>query len=297
MCASLQHHRKHQLPFPTQTLISRPEVTTSQRPTFPWWSRRLGRQVTGKNRIRRKWVFAVCCSIFFFCSWLFWLKKGWKESTGWPGRVRKGDGTLLLTPKDFLTDSCWWDQQEQIVYKWKKNKRSWKSPELGRVNYRWKPLKQNSHIKTIWNSKELFLFPLLKLKALCCKSCYNVMLDFNKDFKTVHIFSGFCLTFRNDTFHTYMKALIPYKKWILPQIRLEFNYNDSEEKPITVSLDLGSEMTGADTSWELSLTLRPGVDSVGATQARFTGGKHGVIKATIPGTAVSRMARFIFFFP
>lgn len=121
----------------------------------------------------------------------------------------------------------------------KKNKRSWKSPELGRDNYRWKPLKQNSHIKTIWNSKELFLFPLLKLKALCCKNCYNVMLDFNKDFKTVHILSGFCLTFRNDTFHTYMKAQVPCKKWILPQIRLEFNYSDSEEKSIIVSLDLG----------------------------------------------------------
>lgn len=82
------------------------------------------------NRVRRKWAFAVCCSIFFFCSWLFWLKKGWKESTGCPGRDRKGDGALLLTPKDFPTDSRWWDQQEQIVYKWKKinvpeNPQSW----------------------------------------------------------------------------------------------------------------------------------------------------------------------------
>lgn len=56
-------------------------------------------------------------------------------------------------------------------------------------------------------------------------------------------------------------------------------------------------MTGADTARELSLTLRPGVYSVGATQAQFTGGKHGVIKAAITGTTVSRMARFIFLFP
>lgn len=75
-----------------------------------------------------------------------------------------------------------------------------------------KTLRAKKSYKKHMEQQRTIFIPPVKLKALCCKSCYNVTLVFNKDFKTVHIFSRFCLTFCNDTFNTYMKVVMPFKR-------------------------------------------------------------------------------------
>ena len=89
MCASLQHHRKHQLPFPPQTLISRPEVNDLTEANLSTMVQKAGQRSHRENQIRRKWGFAVVVLFFSFVPGYFGLRRDEKKVQDVPERQER----------------------------------------------------------------------------------------------------------------------------------------------------------------------------------------------------------------